>query len=328
MVNRLDLKNKDNHQAQNWATNKVPTFEPSITAGEVRKKLEWSGNGYDSVNYIYLIGQSNQLTGVVSVKDVLKADKDTSLAKLISKDKPLIKIKTTDDREKAVLLVVKHKLKGIPVVTPDGRFVGAIVSDTVMEILHDEHTEDLLKTGGVLGSTKVTIDLLEAPVSLYFKKRAPWLLLGLMGGLLAAGIIGIFEEMLAEIVLIAAFLPAVVYMADAVGAQSQVIFVRSLTIGNGWSLFGYIRREIMVGLLLGSSIGLLSFILISFFWGNLLAGLVLGLSFLLTTTIAVGIGLFMPWIFWRLGADPAVTAGPFTTLLSDIVSIVVYLSVA
>jgi magnesium transporter len=137
-----------------------------------------------------------------------------------------------------------------------------------------------------------------------------------------------FEGSLQEQLMLAAFIPAVVYIADAVGAQTQTIFVRSLALTQTLNVKKYILRESKVAFFLSGLLGFLSFLVVFVWLGLVKLGLVLGLAIGLTILMASGIGLLFPWLLQKLKYDPAIASGPFATVVRDITSLLVYFTVA
>ncbi len=117
-------------------------------------------------------------------------------------------------------------------------------------------------------------------------------------------------------------------MADAVGAQTQTIFIRSLAIDHKLNFKKYVRREIIVGLALALVLGITIFLVSSFWQNSLLIGLIVGISFFLTILTAIGIALALPFLFSKIKLDPAITSGPFATIIRDILSLLIYFAVA
>lgn len=155
------------------------------------------------------------------------------------------------------------------------------------------------------------------------KIRFPWLLIGLVGGLLASVIVSRFELSLRENIALAFFIPVIAYMSDAIGTQTETIFIRALA-NLQFSIKKYILREFTVGATMGSFAGVLSGIFATLISGNSEIGLVVGLSLFLSMSIATVLACMTPLILRSIGHDPAVGSGPFTTALQDVASLTIY----
>lgn len=190
----------------------------------------------------------------------------------------LIIAKLHTDQERVALLAIQHSIRSIPVVDPHGIFQGVVTSDTILKVLHNENIEDALKSVGISNINNSAINILKANAVTQFNKRAPWLLGGLMGGLVAAYTVRQFESYLEAQILLAAFILTIVYMADAVGSQTQTIFIRSLSLQHKFNIQKYIKRESNIVVLLGIVLGIFSYLLGALILQSFELGLVLGVS--------------------------------------------------
>ena len=159
------------------------------------------------------------------------------------------------------------------------------------------------------------------------KLRFPWLVIGLVGGAIASIIVSRFELSLRQNIALAFFIPIIAYMSDAIGTQTETVFIRALS-NLKFDIGKYITRELAIGAILGSALGILAGIFAYFLSQSTLIGVVVGLSLFLSMTVATGLACVTPIILKALKQDPAVGSGPFTTALQDLVSLAVYFIVA
>ena len=159
------------------------------------------------------------------------------------------------------------------------------------------------------------------------KIRFPWLVIGLVGGLFASLVVSHFELTLRETVALAFFIPVIAYMSDAIGTQTETVFIRALS-NLKFNIGKYIVREIIVGVTLGSTFGFLAGVFAYFLAGSVAVGVIVGLSLCLSMTIATGLACITPIILKSFRQDPAVGSGPFTTAIQDVVSLTIYFVVA
>ena len=157
--------------------------------------------------------------------------------------------------------------------------------------------------------------------------RVPWLVVGLFGGLLASLVVSRFELTLQQTLSLAFFMPVIAYMSDAIGTQTETIFIRALT-NLKFNIANYISREIVVGAVTGSIMGIITGIFASLLASSSTVGLVVGFSLFLSMSVATGLACVTPLILRFFGKDPAVGAGPFTTAVQDVVSLTIYFLVA
>jgi len=304
----------------------VPIVRPNQTITEIELMLLEKIKEFETINYIYVVNEEKKLVGVISIKELFRSSKDAVVEEIMKRE--LVTVRPHIDQERVAVLAIKHNLKAIPVVAHDNIFLGVVPSDTILDILHQEQIEDILLSAGIRKFKEPVRSLIFAPAKTHFKKRIFWLVLGLAGGIIAAFVVSSFEESLKTYLILAAFIPAVVYMADAVGSQTQTIFIRSLAIEEKLNFKKYLQREIRVGLLLALVLGVIMFFF-SFFWQKvLLFGLILGISFFATIIVAMAVAIFLPWLFLKIKYDPAVASGPFATIIRDILSLLIYFVVA
>jgi len=302
----------------------VPLAYPESSILDIKNMLFREIKEMETINYIYVIDKERKLMGVFSIKEIFRKPQYTKAKEIMRRE--IIKVRPYTDQERVAILALKNNLKAVPVVDKEGKFLGVIPSDIILDILHSENIEDFLKTAGFHGPVQKT---LEGSFLFLAKVRIPWLILGLFGGIFAAQIVDFFETPLKSHFILAAFIPLIVYISDAVSTQTETLFIRSLVLDSRFGIKKYLFREIkasfLIALVLG---GLLSFL--SFFWFNspYFIGIILGVSLLFAIMAAVLIGIFIPWFLEKLKKDPAIGSGPLTTIACDLLSLIIYFSVA
>jgi len=307
-------------------TARIPVVPLETTIADVERLLIQKHSYFDSINYIYVVDRQGLLCGVLSIKSIFRVPKVTRVKDVMVTD--VISVRAAVDQERVALLALKYNLKAIPVVDKDDRLVGVITSDTILSTLQHESKEDLLLRAGVQRFDRDAVDPLSASVFTHVKKRLPWLLFGLLGGTLGAAIISSFEEALAAELLLAAFIPTLVYIADAVGTQSEMLFVQASAREERVSLRKYLKRELQVSSILALTLAC-ALSGAAFFWFKSGAlAITVGAALLLAVLAASMFAVILPWVLIRLRRDPAVASGPFVTILSDLLTIIVYFSVA
>jgi magnesium transporter len=162
----------------------------------------------------------------------------------------------------------------------------------------------------------------QEPIRRRLWHRVPWLLVGLLGAILSADLVGAFEHQLRERVILAFFIPGVVYLADAVGTQTEALIIRGLSIGV--AIRQVVWRELLTGLLVGVLLAG-AFLPIAWWrWGEADVALAVALALLAACSIATLVAMLLPWLFQRFGVDPAFGSGPLATVLQDLLSILIY----
>lgn len=272
---------------------------------------------------VYVVDAERRLVGSLSLRDLVLARPGMPL-KSVMDDSPL-SAGTDTDQEAVAQLFRKYDLVSLPVVDGRGVLAGRITVDDIIDVMEEEATEDLSRFAGV-------DELSFRPGRLFRVSRArlPWLLLGLLGGLLSGRILQGFEGALTEVLELAFFVPVIMALAGNIGIQSSTIIVRGLATGevrtsDAGSL---VLREAGVSLLNGLIIMVVTFAAVWLWLGNPSLGLVVSLSMLSVVIWATFTGTFVPLALRRLGQDPAFATGPFVTTTNDIVALAIYLAIA
>ncbi|MFO8237188.1 MAG: magnesium transporter [Prochlorococcaceae cyanobacterium] len=300
-------------------TARVPQARPTDCAGAVRSSL--AVGDFQAVETLYVLDEAGRLVGLVDLVALLAAPADVSILELMRPAR--VCVHPRDDQEQVAGLAVEHQLAAMPVADSDGRFLGVVPPTALITILRREHIEDLnLLVGLRHDHLRSLRAMTEAPVR-RARDRLPWLLVGLAGSFLATWVVSRHEETLSRQVMVAFFMPAIVYLADAIGTQSEAIAVRGFSL-NHVPLRRSIVGEIQTGFLIGSVLGLLSipFVLISF--GSQRLALAVALSIFAAGGVATSVGILLPWGLERLGRDPAFGSGPVATIIQDLLSLLIY----
>ncbi len=206
--------------------------------------------------------------------------------------------------------------------------IGVIPHDGITHIMHKELREDILRLAGVHHDHNTIDNVMEIPIFTTLKHRLPWLLIGTIGGLLIAQIIGKFEDTLRDNIILAAFIPLIVYIADAVGTQLEAFVIRDFALFRKIDFGRYFTRQLIVVLGLAFLLGV---IIAATGWLLYQRGdvaVVLGLAVAAATLSSIFSGLLIPYLFRLLAVDPANASGPLGTIIQDSLSVVIYLVIA
>ncbi len=299
----------------------VPVARPDATIADVRRSLE--NRRFETATDVAICDEG-RLVGVLSIERLLAGPGDALARDLMDPDPPVVAPGV--DQEIAAWKAVQRGESSLAVVDEAGAFVGFIPPQRLLMVLLQEHQEDLARLGGFMQDTSAARTATLEPVERRFWHRIPWLLVGFIGALLSAEIVGSFEEQLRRNVTLAFFVPGVVYLADAVGTQTEALVIRGLSVGV--PIGAVIRREVATGLLVGLALGLtfLPFGLLR--WGQGDVALAVSVALLAACSVATVVAMALPWAFQRLGTDPAFGSGPLATVVQDLLSILIYFGVA
>lgn len=301
----------------------VPTAAPDDTAADALAALR--GRRFAAVDYVYVLSRDGAFAGAVETRDLFAAEGRTPLRALVVPDLPAIGPDV--DQERAATLAVRHGCSALPVVDAAGAFRGAVPAQALLAILRREHVEDLHRIAGIHREGQRSLAALEDPPVRRARHRLPWLLVGFAGSLVAAALVARFDDLLARRVEVACFLPSIVYLADAVGTQTEAIAVRGLSLARTpWRRL--LGGEVRTGLWIGTLLAAIALPVVWLAVGSSGMAVTVALSILLACSLACGIGMLLPTLLSRLGSDPAFGSGPLGTIVQDLLSIATYLLVA
>jgi magnesium transporter len=307
--------------AEEHVARDVPRAGASDRAGDVRRVL--TGGRFTTASAVAVL-DGDRLAGLVTIEALLSADEATTLDELMDAHPAVVRAGV--DQERAVLHLVRSGGVSLAVVDESGAFLGLIPPERMLAVLVEEHDEDIARLGGFLSSTESARSAAEEPVGRRFWHRIPWLLVGLAGAALAAAIVGAFESQLEEEVLLAFFVPSVVYMADAVGTQTEAIVIRGLAVGVRPAQI--VVRELVTGVLIGAAIGVAFVPLAWVAWGSGPVAVAVSLALFASCSVATLVAMGLPFLIQRLGRDPAFGSGPLATVVQDLLSLAIYFAIA
>jgi magnesium transporter len=303
------------------ALRSFPMASPTDLAAEIRERL--TRESYETIDLV-LVADTGHYRGVVEVRHLLRAQNERPIAELMRADWPVVSPET--DQEHAAEAAYRAGVAALPVVTSEGKPWGILAPDVLLQVLAREHREDLHRIVGILRERAGVEHALDDPPLWRAARRLPWLLVGLVMSAMAVGAMAGFERMLAADVKIAFFIPALVYLADAIGTQTEAMVVRGLSLRK-LALSRILVMEIATGGLIGLALAMLTFAGIWLILGNILLALGVAVSLLAAGTLASSIGLILPWILSRTNIDPAFGSGPVATIIQDVLTILIYFAV-
>jgi magnesium transporter len=302
--------------AAELAVSAVPRAEPRSRSGDVREAL--AGASFETAVDV-AVCDGERLVGLAPIEQVLAADPGTPLGELV--DETTV-VAAGTDREQVASRVTKHMRRSAAVVDEDGDFLGVVPPEKLLLVVLAEHEEDVARLGGLRVSTSLARAASEEPIRRRLWHRFSWLVIGLLGAMVSAGIVGAFEEQIRAEVLLALFVPAVVYMADAVGTQTEAVVIRGMAVGV--QIRDIVWRELAAGGIIGAVIGASFFPFAFVVWGNGRIAATVAIALFISSSIATLIAMVLPYALARMGHDPAFGSGPLATVIQDLLSILVY----
>ena len=320
-INKL-LSYEENTAGSIMSTNFVVLKEhdkiiPAIT------KIKQQGQDAETINYCYITDAKKVLRGVVGLRDILLSDHDMTMEDIMDTD--LIFARTADDQEDDAKLFEKYDITVVPIVNNDDCLVGIVTVDDIIDVIHEEATEDIHKMGAI---TPIDSTYLETGVFTMAKSRIIWLLILMISATFTGQIMASYEEVLSFNVTLTIFIPMLMDAAGNAGNQASTMVIRALATGEltTHDMLQIWWKELRIALICGSIMGAVNFLRILIFMGqvDIMTSIIVSVTVFITVGLAKIVGCTLPVIAERLHLDPAVMAGPLITTVVDAMSLFVY----
>jgi magnesium transporter len=297
------------------AVNADSTVQEAIET--IRTKREEVENVY----YLFVVDDHQRLVGVVSLKDLVLESPTRRVKEIMNPE--VISAYIYNDQEEVAHLVKKYNLVSIPVVDEHHRLVGRITHDDIIDVIEEEADEDIALMAGVINQEIAE----ESPLKIS-RARLPWLIVGLLGGILAAVVINQFEASVEKVVALSFFFPVIMAMGGNTGTQAATVAVRGLATGD-ISVMNIGRRiwvEMKVALVNGIICGILLSFVVGIWLSSYQLGSVVGIALVVIVISSGFVGASVPLVLKKMDIDPALATGPFVTTSNDILSLFIYLT--
>ncbi|WP_298838988.1 magnesium transporter [Clostridium sp.] len=299
------------------------SIEENMTIGETLSYLQKEAPDVDNAYYIYVVDENALLKGVISLREIVINTFNVKISDIMNDN--AMSIPVDMDKEEVGHIFEKYGYLTMPVVNESMQILGIVTSDDVMEILSDEHTEDLYRLAGIKEDEKVTGSLKSA-----VRSRLPWLFVNLLTAILAAATVSLFEGTIQKVVALATFMPIVAGMGGNAGTQTLTIIIRSIALGEvtAKNSLKILLKEFGVGLFTGIAMGI-AVAFLGYLWEkNIVFGVVIGISMVLNMVAATISGFTVPVILRKLNIDPALASAVFVTTVTDVLGFFFFLGLA
>lgn len=299
-------------------------IQPEWTIEQALEHIRKKGKDSETINVIYVVDSSWRLVDDLELRRFIIANPSDTVEQIM--DHSFVSIAAYDDREKAVQLIQHYDLDALPVVDSEGILVGIVTVDDVMDVAQEEATEDFQKVAAVV---PLKTSYSESSLWTLYRKRIGWLIALVLVNLASSGVIAVYEEVLVSAIALVFFIPLLIDSGGNTGAQSATLMVRAIATGDvqlGQWMWA-VGREMILGTLLGLTVGLATWLL-GLFRGGFEIGIVVGLAMLSIVVVANLIGVVLPFLLTRLRLDPAVASSPLITSIADVVGLMIYFSIA
>jgi magnesium transporter len=269
------------------------------------------------------VDDRRHLVGVVSLRRLLLVAPETPLKRIMTAD--LISARVDTDQEEVARQVASYNLLAVPVVDEENKLVGVITVDDVIDVIKDEATEDIMRLAGVAGDERVF-----TPASESLRKRLPWLGVNLATAFLAAAVVGLFQGTIAQITVLAVFMPIVAGMGGNAATQTLTVIVRGIALGElTWANSRKaLLKEGLVGLGNGVTLGLVAALVAYFTKGDAVLGLLLCAAMIINMFVAATAGTLIPLGLRAISVDPALASSVFITTMTDVFGFASFLGLA
>ena len=331
VINRF-LKYPEN-SAGSVMTIEMVELHDSLTVGEAIKNIRRTGVDKETIYTCYVIDRSRHLVGTIPLRRLILNDEDTPLTDIMYDDDQLIYVTTMDDREEVAQIAKKYDLLSVPVVDKEGRLVGIITIDDIVDIIEEEATEDFEKMAMLTPSDD---EYLKTKLFALAKNRIPWLMILMISSTFTGQIIEGFEAKLAAVAGLTACIPMLMGTGGNSGSQVSTLIIRGLALGEikVKDYFRVLWKEIRVSLLVGlvlAVVNALRMVVLRYTIGNEASNsviLVVSLSVWCVVIVAKIMGCTLPIIAKLLKLDPAMMTGPMISTVVDAVSLLIYFALA
>ena len=301
------------------------SLKENLTVAQAIDRIRSLANASEVVYYLYVTDTSRQLTGIVSLRDLVMAAPETTLAEIMTRD--VVFVHTDTDQEEVARTIQRYDIVALPVVDSEERLVGVVTVDDVIDIIEREATEDIYALGGVQSDRD---NYFQTNLLTVARRRVVWLFILLLTNTVTGAIIRSQEELLQQVVILAAFIPLLTGTGGNVGAQSSTVVIRGLNTEEIQNLGAakVVLREAAAGILLGLILGTMATVWAYFLQGSWAVAISVGTSLIAIALLASVAGSALPFLFRSLNLDPALMSAPFITTAVDVLGVLIYFYIA
>ncbi len=318
-----NLLGYDKESAGGIMTTEYLVLNKNLSTTQALSKIKDIAPDTEVIDTIFISDNNKKLVGSVDLRDILSAARETLLKEIM--DDNIIKVPSDMDQEEVAQKVAKYDLTVIPVVNKKGILVGIITVDDIIDVIEAENTEDMFKMVGVHEEESV-----DSPLFTSVKRRLPWMFINLITAFLATLTVSLFEDVIAQVVALAAAMPIVAGMGGNSGNQTLSVVIRGIALGEidfkeNWKL---VFKQGMIGVINGAATGIFTGLILYLMYGNYYLGIIIFMAMILNLLVAGMFGFLIPLILQSLGIDPALASSIFLTTVTDVFGFFAFLGLA
>jgi magnesium transporter len=308
-------------------TTEVACLSESLTVRQALDELSRQAERLETIYYIYVVDGTNHLRGVVSGRLLISSigRPETRLADLMKRD--VVAVNVNDDQEQVAQKVAFYNILAVPVVDDSNHMMGIITHDDVIDVVREEAAEDVQR---IVAVEPLSESYLRTPILILSWKRGFWLMILFFAALSTAFALKMYQSWLDSYAWLVLFIPLIISSGGNSGSQSSTLIISALTTKDielsDWGVI--VRREIIMGLLLGGIMGSMGFVCALLLAPTRTQALIIPITILCVVLCGTCMGSILPLIFKRMGLDPAMMSNQFVAGLSDLLGILIYVNVA
>lgn len=318
-----ELLGYDDDTAGGLMTTEYIALYDDMLVHNVMRRIKTIAVEAEYIDTIFVINKEKQLMGTVNLRDLLIASEDMTLQKIC--DKHFIYVKPETDQEEVARLVSKYDLKAIPVLNSSRAMLGIITIDDIMDVMTEEHSEDIMKMGGVS-----EIEEIDTKVSKKIKLRLPWLVVNLLTAFLASLTVKHFESTIAQVVALSSIMSIVTGMGGNAGTQTVSVIIRNIAMGKIRlkDCMKVLFKQLFIDIINGLVIGIVTGIIVALIYKNSYLGIIVCLAMIANLVISGFFGTIIPLVLDKMKIDPALSSSIFLTTATDVLGFFIFLSLA
>ncbi|MEA4816179.1 MAG: magnesium transporter [Lachnospiraceae bacterium] len=297
-------------------------FHEDMNVKAAMEQIVKTGVNKETVYTCYVVNEKRMLIGVLPLRALIISDDHKLVSELM--EDHVISVKTLDDQEMVADIFKKYSLIALPVVDNEGRLVGIITVDDIVDVIEEENTEDFEKMAALIPAED---EYMKTSVVVLARNRIVWLLILMISGTLSSAIILRYNTMLSSLTMIASFIPILMNTGGNAGSQTSTLIIRGMALGeiSTKDIFKVIWKEIRIGVIAGAALSAVNFLRLALFGDtDIKVNFAVSLSLFFTVVISKAIGAMLPIIAKKMRFDPAVMAAPIITTIVDAVSLMIF----
>lgn len=300
-------------------------LKANMTVIEAMAHIKRTGTSKETVYTCYVTDEKRELTGVVTLKELVLADDQAVISKFMERE--VIYVRTHDDQEVIANIFKKYDFLALPVVDDESRIVGIITIDDVVDVIEEETTEDFQKMAAINPSDEEYMDVRSFDLA---KRRVVWLVILMFSATISEYIMKSNDYLTSQFIILSAMVPMLMSTGGNAGAQSSTLVIRGLTLGEiaFEDIYAVIWKEIKVGLIIGGTLGVLNFIRILLTSQDIYLAFIVGLTLIGTSVTATSMGSMLPILAKKAGLDPATMANPLITTITDALTLIIFFAIS